>query len=547
MQPQVQRDVLEVDVLIVGAGPAGLATAIHTKQVNPQLEVYVLEKGAHTGAHTISGALIDPKGLDELLPEWRTMEAPLNEKVSSERFSFLSTNKTMTVPHWLLPASFKNPDAYAGSLSELVAWLAKQAEELEVQIFSGYTAASLILESGEVKGVITGDMGITKDGAQGDRYQPGIEIRAPYTVFAEGCRGHLGRELEAQFNLRKNSDPQSYALGIKELWRIPQNQHTPGMVTHTAGWPLDTHTYGGGFIYHYGEQLVSVGFVTGLDYSNPYLNPYMEFQRWKHHPSIHPLLAQGERIAYGARTIAAGGLQALPQVIFPGGVLVGCEAGFLHAARIKGTHTAIKSGMIAASCIAHALRKEQQNRPTLLTEYPKQLRESWIYKELHATRNFKPWMAKGLIIGSLMYGFEQLVLRGCVPWTLRNKKAAHTQLQKAKHAKPINYQAVDGVVSFDLLSSVYLSNTNHEEDQPVHLHLKQPKQAIEVNWYQYQSPEQRYCPAGVYEILDAESAPKIQINAQNCLHCKACDIKDPQQNIIWKVPQGGEGPIYQGM
>jgi len=544
---EMERESMEFDVLIVGGGPAGLAAAIRLKQLNAETNVCLIEKGGEIGAHILSGAIMDPRALNELIPDWQAQDAPLETLVSEDRFMILSETGGTQLPNFLLPNCFLNHGNYIISLGNLCRWLGQQAEALGVEIYPGFAGAELLYnENGGVKGVATGDMGVGHDGKPTPAYQPGMELLAKYTLFAEGCRGHLGKQLEQKFNLREGVDPQVYGIGIKELWEIKPEQHVKGLVMHTAGWPLASDTYGGSFCYHYGENLVAIGYVVGLGYSNPYLSPFEEFQRYKTHPKVRPMLEGGKRIAYGARAIAAGGLQAMPKLAFPGGALLGDDAGMLNGSRIKGSHIAIKSGMLAAEAVTKALGESRSQDE--LSAYPEQLRSSWIYEELHKARNFKPWMNKGLYIGSLMLGMDQILFRGKAPWTL-GLSPDHLKLKKAADCTPIVYPKPDGVISFDRLSSVFLSNTNHEENQPCHLMLKDPDVPIKVNLALYDAPEQRYCPAGVYEILrdDAGNNPRLQINAQNCVHCKTCDIKDPTQNINWVVPQGGEGPVYPGM
>lgn len=547
----MERESMEFDVLIVGGGPAGLAAAIRLKQLGrakgQDFSVCLIEKAAEIGAHILSGAVMDPRALNELIPDWQAQGAPIRTPVSEDRVLFLSATGGRQIPNALLPTAFHNDGNYVVRLGHVARWLGEQAEALGVEVYPGFAGAELLFgENGAVAGVVTGDMGVQRDGSPGPGFQPGMELRARYTLFAEGCRGHLGKQIEEKFGLREASDPQTYGLGLKELWEIPAAQHKAGLVLHTAGWPLDSATYGGGFLYHLEDNLVAVGYVVGLNYRNPYLSPFEEFQRYKTHPSIRAFLAGGKRLAYGARAIAAGGLQSLPRLVFPGGALIGDDAGFVNAARIKGSHAAIKTGMLAAEAAFAALACGRGGDE--LTAYPDAFAASWLHAELHKARNFKPYMKRGgLWLGSLLFGIDQKLFGGHVPWTLHNE-ADHTALKPAAECAPIAYPKPDGELTFDRLSSVFVSNTNHEEDQPCHLRLKDASVPVAVNLAFYDAPEQRYCPAGVYEIVrDADNNPRLQINAQNCVHCKSCDIKDPTQNIVWVTPQGGEGPIYQGM
>ena len=543
---------MQYDVVVVGAGPAGLAAAIRLKQLaierGHEVSVCIVEKGSEVGAHILSGAVMDPRALAELFPNWQELNAPLNAPVSEDRFLLLTEKSAFKVPNLLLPQCFQNHGNYVISLGNVCRWLGQQAETLGVEIFPGFAAAAVLYnDDGSVKGVATGDMGVGKNGKPTDAYQPGMELHAKYTFFAEGCRGHLGKQLQERYKLRDGADPQVYGIGLKELWEIKPEQHQLGLVIHTAGWPLASDTYGGSFLYHMENNLVAIGYVVGLGYTNPYLSPYEEFQRYKTHPAIRTFLEGGKRIAYGARAIAAGGLQSLPKLTFPGGCLIGDDAGFLNAARIKGSHCAIKSGMLAAESAFAAVKAGRASDE--LASYPESFKSSWLYDELHKARNFKPWMSKGLYTGSLMFGIDQVVLGGRAPWTLHHQHADNETLREKTEVQPIAYRKPDGMLTFDLLSSVFISNTNHGEDQPCHLTLKDASVPVNVNLELYDAPEQRYCPAGVYEIVrnGDGSNPRLQINAQNCVHCKACDIKDPTQNIVWVTPEGGGGPNYPDM
>ena len=550
LQQYGPREAMDFDLVIVGGGPAGLSAAIRVKQLAQQegleLSVCVLEKGSEVGAHILSGAIMDPRALNELIPNWQELGAPLETPVSKDQFTFLTETGSLTVPHLFLPECFSNQGNYILSLSNFTRWLGTQAENLGVEIFPGFAAAEILYNAqGAVCGVATGNLGVSKTGEPTEQFQLGMELRAKYTLFAEGSRGHLGKELIHQYQLDRSADPQSYGIGIKELWEVSPENHQPGLVIHTAGWPLDSKTYGGSFLYHFGENKVAVGMVVGLSYRNPYLSPFEEFQRYKLHPAIRPTFEGGKRIAYGARSITAGGLNSLPQTVFPGGALIGCDAGYLNASRIKGSHAAIKSGMLAADAVLSALSENRSN--DILTAYPSAFKNSWLYDELKRARNFKSWMSKGLYLGTLMVGIEQKLLGGNVPWTIHQRKADYEYLEPAKLHRIIDYPKPDGKITFDRLSSVFISNTNHEENQPSHLTLKYQDVPVAINLDVYAGPEQRYCPAGVYEYIEVKGKPKLQINAQNCVHCKTCDIKDPTQNIVWVTPEGGGGPNYSGM
>ena len=543
---------MNFDVVIVGAGPSGLSAGIRLAQLAQQQEreltICILEKGSEVGAHILSGAVLEPRSLDELIPDWKDRGAPLTVPVKSDRFQYLTETRAISLP---TPPQMHNEGNYIISLGNFCRWLAEQAEELGVEIFPGFAAAEILYdEAGAVRGVATGDMGIGKDGQPTDNFEPGVELIGRQTIFAEGCRGSLSKQLMETFGLREGVQPQTYGIGIKELWEVKPEKHSQGSTLHTIGWPLKPDTYGGSFLYHIADNQVAVGFVIGLDYKNPHLNPFEEFQRFKNHPGIRPVFAGGKRISYGARAISEGGIQSIPKLTFPGGLLVGDTAGFLNVPKIKGTHTAMKSAMVAAEAVLGLLAVEYDEEnpgPALeATAYPEELRKSWLWSELHRVRNIRPAFQKGLWAGLANGALESYILRGKSPWTLGHHKD-HEQTGKMNDYARIDYPKPDNEVSFDLLSSVFLSATNHEENQPAHLKLIDESIPIELNLAQYDAPEQRYCPAGVYEIIELEGKPALQINAQNCVHCKTCDIKDPSQNINWVVPEGGGGPNYPNM
>ncbi len=550
----MDREVMEFDVVIVGAGPAGLSAACRLGQLSERagtdVDICIVEKGAEVGAHIISGAVVEPRSLDELFPDWRDRDAPLEAAVTADDFHwFRSERASVKVPRPLIPSVMHNHGNYIASLGRLCQWLGKQAEDLGCHIFPGFAAVDVLYgEDGQVIGVVTGDMGVAANGSQKSGFQSGYELRAKVVIFAEGCRGSLGRQLEERYALRTDCDPQHYGIGFKEIWSIDPDRHEKGKVFHSFGWPLDNRTEGGGFLYHAADNQVYLGFVVALNYENPFLNPFEEFQRWKQHPRVRGVLEGGSRVSYGARAVNKGGFQSLPRLTFPGGALVGCEAGFLNGAKIKGTHTAMKTGMLAAETIFDRLQRGDAE--TLdISEFQTRVENSWVWSELRRARNFSPGLTKlGTIFGAALAFLEHNIFFGRLPFTLRNTRPDQQCLQNASVARRIAYPRPDGDISFDRLSSVFVSATNHEEDQPCHLVLADPAIPIKKNLPQFDEPAQRYCPAGVFEVVeDLAGQQRFQINAQNCLHCKTCDIKDPEQNIRWVPPEGGGGPNYSGM
>ena len=542
---------MEYDVVIVGAGPAGLSSAIRLKQLNSEISVCVVEKGSEVGAHILSGAVFEPRAIDELVPDWKERGAPLNTPVKKDNFLFYLSNKwSVKLPNFFIPKPTHNHGNYIVSMGNVCRWLAEQAEAMEVDIYPGFAASEVVFhDDGSVKGIATGDMGVGIDGEQKAGYAQGMELHAKYTLFAEGCRGHLGKQLIAKFELDKDSDPQHYGIGIKEIWDIPKDKHEEGLVVHGIGWPLQESSSGGGaFLYHAENSQVYIGLIADLNYSNPHMSPYEEFQRWKQHPDTLKYLQGGSRISYGARAIIKGGLNSLPKMHFPGGLLIGCDAGTLNSVKIKGNHTAMKSGMVAAECVAAAIA-QGESAPADLASYVDAFKASWLYEELHKSRNFSGWMHSfPLLISLAGVWLEQNIFGGRLPFTLRDKKPDHATMKPAAECAKIDYPKPDNVISFDKASSVFLSSTNHEEDQPCHLKLTDPQLPISFTLGEFDEPAQRYCPAGVYEVIaDNQGNQRFQINAQNCVHCKTCDIKEPSQNINWVTPEGAGGPNYPNM
>ena len=539
----MSRESMEYDVVIVGGGPSGLTTAIKLKQLNSDLNVCVLEKSSEIGAHILSGNVFETRALEELFPNWRELNTPIKTKVTKEKFLFLGKTRSLSWPTWLLPSVQQNNKNYIISLANLCRWLAEKAESLGVEIFPGFPASQILYNNdGSVKGVVTQDMGVDKEGNKKDSYEPGIELLGKVTVFAEGCRGHLGKELIKRYELDKEKDPQQYGIGFKEIWEIEEKNHEEGLVMHTAGWPLDNSTYGGSFIYFAEKKQIFLGYVIGLDYKNPHLSPFDEFQRFKTHPAIKKILEGGKRISYGARALIEGGFQSLPKMFMPGALLIGCDAGTLNMPKIKGSHTAMKSGIIAAEAI-HEHVKDNKD----LSNFEKKFKSSWLFEELYKARNVKPSFSWGLILGIIFTGIDQILFRGKLPFTLKHNQADHETLKSAKEMPKIDYPKPDNIITFDKTSSVYLTGTNHVDNQPVHLKLKDPDLPIRYTLKEYDEPAQRYCPAGVYEVQGENGVNKFVINSQNCIHCKTCDIKEPSQNITWVTPEGGGGPKYGNM